>query len=66
MFTFAIVNYWGEQHLFTASWQCQYFIDNLSDRLRSQIYLMFGAARCADSRVHQSEIVVNFSDGADC
>ncbi|CSA83822.1 Uncharacterised protein [Vibrio cholerae] len=44
VFAFALFDYGCQQHHFAAFWQFQYFVYHLTDGLRFQWHLVFGAA----------------------
>ena len=62
--TLALVDDWGEQHQFAAFGQSQNMIDHLTDRLRIEHDIMLRAARFTGAGKEQTQVVVNFSDGA--
>ncbi len=60
----ALADHRCQQHQFAAFGQGQYLVDHLADGLRLQRCVVIGAARRADPRVEQAQVVVDLGDGA--
>ncbi|MNM75939.1 hypothetical protein D3C81_877420 [compost metagenome] len=65
VFTLALANHRRQQHQLAAFWLGQHQVDHLADGLCFQRDVMVRAARGADAGVKQTQVVVDFSDGAD-
>lgn len=64
MLAFALFNDRRQQHQALAFWLGEHVIDHLAHGLRRQRNVVIRAARLADARVQQTQVVVNFGNGA--
>ena len=66
VFAFAPADQWGNDHHAAAFRQRQNLVHHLADRLRSQGFIVDGAARLAGTGEQQAQVVVDFSDRPHC
>ena len=66
MFAFAVPDNRRKDHQLAVFRHGKHLVNHLADGLRFQWLTMIRATRLACAGKHQAQIIVDFSDGADC